>query len=301
MQRYAGIDIGTNSMRLLLAELKDGKFLSRTKETITSRIGEAVDRKGIITPGGMERSIESFEALAHKAKEFRAIKTFAIATSALRDAENREEFIQGVFERTGVKIQVIDGKREAGLGYRGVLLGLESPKKAQLKTLLVDVGGGSTEFILGLGEKLDRLTSMDIGAVRMTDRLGENDRELYYTVEKSFKNILSDLKNKEIDQLIGIGGSITSLAAIHQKLQVYDMEKVHNYILSLEQIHKIKQNLLGMTLEERKQVRGLNPNRADIIIAGIIILLVIMEGLAIDKITVSEYDNLEGLIYEEIQ
>lgn len=298
MKKYAAIDIGTNSMRLLLAELEGIKIVDRKKEINTTRIGQSVDQEGIISQEGIERNLEAFEAFVQKAKEYGAEAIFAIATSAVRDAKNGKEFVQAAFEKTGVEIQVISGKKEAEIGYKGVLMGL---RDTTLETMVIDIGGGSTEFILGSGENLKEIISEDVGAVRMTERVGEDEAKLHQAIETTIENTLQRLKGKELQQLIGIGGTITSLGALHQQLEPYDPEKVHNYSLKIEDIEDIKNQLLQLTLEERKKLKGLHPKRADIIIAGVMILLVIMKKLGIPKITVSEYDNLEGLLYHQLQ
>ncbi|AOY75517.1 Ppx/GppA phosphatase family protein [Clostridium formicaceticum] len=297
MKKYAAIDIGTNSMRLLLAGIEENSIIHRTKEINTTRIGQAVDQGGFITEEGMERNLQAFQDFVKKAKEYGVEKIFAIATSAVRDAKNGGDFVQAAFDETGILIEVLTGKQEAEMGYRGVLMGLEN---SDVETLVIDIGGGSTEFILGKGTDLQERISENVGAVRITERIGE-EGELQETVEKIMKTTFNRLKKKKIQQLIGIGGTITTLAALHQELDPYDMEKVHNYSLGLKDINSIKEKLTGLTIEERKKLKGLHPKRADIIVAGVAILQAIMKNLAITSITVSEYDNLEGLMYKNLQ
>lgn len=297
MKRYAAIDIGTNSMRLLLAELEGMRILHREKEINTTRIGQSVDQGGAITQDGMERNLEAFDVFVKKARNYGAETIFAIATSAVRDAKNGKEFVKAAFEKTGIKIEIISGKKEAEIGYKGVLMGL---KDTALETMVIDIGGGSTEFILGSGENLKEIISENVGAVRMTERVGENETKLRQAIKTTIENTLHRLNGTELQQLIGIGGTITTLAALHQQLEPYDMEKVHNYSLTVENIETVKSQLMQLTIEERKKLKGLHPKRADIIIAGVMILLVIMKNLNIGKITVSEYDNLEGLLYDQL-
>lgn len=298
MKRYAAIDIGTNSMRLLLAELEGTKILHRQKEINTTRIGQAVDEKGAITPEGLRRNLDAFHTFVAKARAYGAEEIFAIATSAVRDAKNGEAFVEAAFERSGVVIEIISGKKEAEIGYQGVLMGLEDTSQG---IMVVDIGGGSTELILGQGKKLEEVVSENVGAVRMTERLGEDETKLYSIIEDTMQATLEGIKKRGLRQLIGIGGTITTLAAVHQQLEPYDMEKVHNYPLTLKDIEEMKNHLISLSIEERRKVKGLHPKRADIIIAGIMILLVIMKNLKIHEMIVSEYDNLEGLLYEKLK
>ncbi|AKL93638.1 bifunctional 3-dehydroquinate synthase/phosphatase AroB [Clostridium aceticum] len=297
MKKYAAIDIGTNSMRLLLADVEGTRILHRSKEINTTRIGQAVDQEGLITKEGMERNLQAFEDFVKKARAYQAEKIFAIATSAVRDAKNGRDFVQAAFDKTGITIEILTGKQEAEMGYRGVLMGLEYLDQ---ETLVIDIGGGSTEFILGQGINLQELISENVGAVRMTERVGEGEA-LEEAIQKEIQAAIERFKRKKITQLIGIGGTITTLAALHQELDPYDMEKVHNYSLCIEDIDTIKEKLAVLTIEERRKLKGIHPKRADIIVAGVTILQVIMKSLTIPSIIVSEYDNLEGLVHEKLQ
>lgn len=303
-KKYGVIDIGTNSMRLLLAEVENGKILHRTKEINTTRIGASVDRQGIISEEGIKRNIEAFQDFINKARQYGAENIWAIATSAVRDAKNGGEFTRLAYEKTGVPIEIISGEKEAQLGYKGVLMSLHESGTG--KILVIDIGGGSTEFILGSSNLLEEVISENVGAVRMTERIIHTDPVAPFEYEKLcaeiyeiIENTLGKLKESDIFKLIGIGGTITTVAAVHQQLEPYDMNKVHGHLLTLDQIHKLQEKLLSLTLEERRKVKGLHPKRADIIIAGIAILLTTMEKLGIKDLTVSEYDNLEGLLGEK--
>ena len=297
MKKYAAIDIGTNSLRLLLAQIRGNKFTYRKKELAPTRIGESVDEEGYISPEGMARNLKALELFVNKARDYGAGKIMAIGTSGLRDAKNAEDFVKKAHDRLGIKIKILSGQEEAQLGYRGVCLAL----KEAGRVLLVDIGGGSTEFILGQAGQLQEAYSEDIGAVRITERVGEDYERLYSLVENNMGARLGQLKDKRIEEVIAIGGTINRLAAIDQELETYDQDKIHNYCLTLASIRTIKKRLSGMTLEERKQVKGLQAERADIIIGGIAILLCIMEGLSIKKIRISEYDGLEGIIYDQVK
>lgn len=301
-KKYATIDIGTNSMRLLLAEMEEQKILYRNKQINTTRIGRSVDIAGKITPEGIETNLKAFYDFVAMAKDWGAEDIWAIATSAVRDAENGQEFADRAYQQTGVMIEIIDGKEEALLGYQGVLMGLEKPLPL---VFLIDIGGGSTELIIGNQEGILEANSYNIGAVRMTERCIKTDPPSEIELENlsiEITNLLEEpLKNypRKLDHIIGIGGTATTIAALHQGLDSYDSDKVHGYRISLQEIVALKERLKGLTIEERIQLKGLEPKRADIIVAGITIMIRAMELLNIPNLVVSEYDNLEGLLWSK--
>ncbi len=304
MKKYAAIDIGTNSMRLLLAGIENGKIVKRQKYINTTRIGSSVDKDRKISEEGIVRNIHALNKFAQQAKEYGAEKTLAMATSAVRDAKNGSEFIKRAYEESGVDIKIISGEEEASLGYKGVVAGLKNSSSI----VVIDIGGGSTELILGEGSKLKEAKSLNIGAVRMTERhittnpvsLSECNK-LEEAIKEEVMGGLGQVSNtiNTNYNLIGIGGTITTLASLHQELEPYDPQKVHNYKLTFKKIIHLKEKLLKLKVEEIKKLKGIHPKRADIILAGITILSVVMENLGLEQITVSEYDNLEGLVYEK--
>ncbi len=313
MKKYAVIDIGTNSMRLLLAEIQNNKVINRKKYINTSRIGSSVDKNKIISKEGIRRNIQAFYQFIEKAKEYGADEILAIATSALRDAKNKEEFIEKAYEKTGINIKIISGEEEAILGYKGVIMGIGDPNLEKNQdipanvspptTIVIDIGGGSTELIIGKGSRLKKTISMDIGAVRMTERFISTDPISKAEQEEMERAIYKILKGKIPDfhvyhsVLLGIGGTITSLAALDQELDPYDPEKIHNYKLTIENIKNLKEKLVTLRVDQIKELRGIEAKRADIIVGGITILSIIMKELKLNEITVSEYDNLEGLLF----
>ncbi|HZJ76524.1 MAG TPA: Ppx/GppA phosphatase family protein [Oscillospiraceae bacterium] len=347
MKKHAAIDIGTNSMRLLLATTENGKIIQHKKYTNTTRIGAFVDKNKIISREGIGKNTKAFCDFVEKAKKYGAEKISAIATSAVREAKNRGEFIQTIYLKTGINIKIISGEEEAELGYMGVIMGMQGESKFHCpeslllchpemgskgltckesdlpcpsslskgefirrdSLLVIDIGGGSTELILGKGNTLQKTISLDIGAVRMTERFITTDpvnKEEHEKMEETICEIIK--RHSDTDSTcphcpsspltaVGIGGTITTLAALHQKLDPYDPEKIHNYKLTLGDINNLKEKLLSLTTKQIKQLKGIHPKRADIIIAGITILSIIMDILNLKEITISEYDNLEGLLY----
>lgn len=296
--KVAGIDIGTNSMRLLLAdyhkENEHSKFWNREKEVKITRMGKGVDENRMIEPSTFSRNIDSFTEFVQKAKTGQAERIFAIGTSALRDAKNGEDFVLQAEKSTGVKINIISGNLEAELGFYGVSQGV----KESGRILIIDIGGGSTEFVVGSQiEGIVFKKSLDIGAVRLTDKFGEDMIRMSDYIDEEIRIIEDLIERFAVKLIVGIGGTISTVSAINMCMACYDSERVHNSSISKQEVGSILKLLQSLSLEERRKVVGLQPERADIIVAGVNILLGIMKEMRISKITVSEYDNLEGLIY----
>ncbi len=296
--KVAGIDIGTNSMRLLLTDYfkheQSAEFQNREKEVKITRMGKGVNANRMIEPETFSRNIDSFEEFVQKARNKNVEQIFAIGTSALRDAKNGEDFVAAAEKTTGVKINIISGNLEAELGFYGVSQGV----KENGRILIIDIGGGSTEFVVGSQiEGIVFKKSIDIGAVRMTDKFGEDTVTMSHFIDKEIQIINDLIERYAIKLIVGIGGTISTVSAINLCLARYDSDKVHNSLISKQEVECILKSLAMLSLEERRKVVGLQPERADIIVAGVNILLGIMKELGIVSITVSEYDNLEGLIY----
>lgn len=301
--KIASIDIGTNSMRLLIADY-DNKIANRKKYVNTTRMGQGVNKNGFISSDAMKRNVESFIGFVETAKEEHAERIYAIGTSALRDSKNKKEFIDTVKLHTGVDIEVINGNVEAELGFYGVTMGIEDKHRI----LIIDIGGGSTEFVVGSkDEGVVYRESIDIGAVRLTEQFQISDENTSENLGRMTTHInvkiahLSKLIDEyRIKTVIGIGGTMSTASSINQSMKVYDTNKIHNSILKIEDVKYTVEGLKNITTEERKKVVGLEPSRADIILAGLNILNSIMDILKIPRITVSEYDNLEGLIFYKL-
>lgn len=296
------IDIGTNSMRLLIGEYKNGKIENRKKFVNTTRIGQGVDKEGYISKEAINRNIDALKEFAKLCSDEKCEYVYGMGTSALRDSKNGDEFVQLAKRETGISIDIISGEEESNLGFKGVLEGLEGNNDI----LVIDIGGGSTEFIIGDREGIKFAKSENVGALRMTEKflkiapiddLEFND--MYMFIEHEIDKTLEYIKEKGIKNLVGIGGTITSLSAMNQELAIYSMEKIHSSKICKKEIEKILQNLKKMTLSDKKTLKGLQPKRADIITAGVAILNIIMEKLELDEIIVSEYDNLEGLMCQK--
>ncbi len=302
--RIGAIDIGTNSMRLLICDYIDNKLENRVKFVNTTRIGKGVDKNGYISEEAINRNIIALKEFANICKENKCEKIYAIGTSALRDSKNKEEFINLAKLKSSIDLEIITGEEESNLGFKGVLEGLNSEDDI----LVLDIGGGSTEFIIGSVEGIKFAKSENVGALRMTEKfltkdpICENEFDnMSLFIKNEIDETLKYIKDKGIKKLVGIGGTITSLSAMNQELEVYSMEKIHNSLISKDDIKLILQNLKKMTLSDKKNLKGLQAKRADIITAGVKILDIIMENLEIENIIVSEYDNLEGLICQRVK
>ena len=295
------IDIGTNSMRLLIADYKNNKIENRKKYINITRIGQGVDDKGYITEEALERNLNALKEFADKCIEEKCEKVYCMGTSAWRDSKNGQDFVNRAKELTNIDVKIICGEEESNLGFMGVLEGAGGDKSNYI--LVLDIGGGSTEFIVGNEDGIKFCKSENVGALRMTEKFITTDpisdeefSKMSGFIEKTISSTLDKIKGMHVSKLVGIGGAITSLSAMNQQLEVYSMEKVHNSVVTKKDLEKILQNLKKMTLSDKKTIKGLQPKRADIITAGVKILHIVMEKLEIEKIMISEYDNLEGLI-----
>ena len=289
MKRVAAIDIGTNSTRLLVADYSGAGLKRIETGLITTRLGKGMS-SGLLLQETMLSTADAVGLFYRKAINLGAESVVAATTSAVRDAANRTEFLELVKKRTGLTVRVLGGEEEAALSYRGVLSGLQVEPDS---TVVVDIGGGSTEFIWMHGEQLN-LVSVNAGAVRLTDTAA--DEIVIYNI---LRPTLEEVKQSAFECLVGVGGTVTPLAAIDQQLAVYDPKRVHGYSLSAASVNRILKMLNSMDMEERRKVPGLRPERADIIVAGANIVKIIMDGLGSEKMLVSECDILDGLALEE--
>lgn len=296
------IDIGTNSCRLFIAELEntsEGKKIKRelVKDVEIVKLGEGVNKTHNLNPEAIKRTLDCLKKYKEKASSYGVENIRAFATSAVRDAENREVFLQEV-SKLGIKIECISGKTEATLNFLGNSLVFKD------RILVVDIGGGSTEFTLGKDKTIDFIQSINIGAVRATEKFfSDND----YSEEKLEKcqswirknlEILKTIKDRDF-KLIGVAGTATTQISVRDKMEIYDSSKVHMATLTLDELKENLSLFLSKNFEERKKIVGLEEKRADVIIAGTLILLTILEELKQDKIIISESDNLSGAITRE--
>ena len=300
MKIFSAIDIGSISVRLLVAELNEDTLIPLHQELEITRLGTGVGVSGFLEQGAMERTLSVLRRYRTTADKFRSEEILAVGTSAMRDAKNGKQFSDALTENSRIKFRILDGEQEARLTFGGATADL----KIDEPVMLIDVGGGSTELICGTKDKIDNLFSIDAGAVRMTDRFIRNDpvdiTELC-SMKSEIRNLLEsrihNLDPSKCSKLIGVGGTVTSIAAMILKLEKYETNRIHGFNLSKEQVDYIVQELATKTLDERKVMKGLQSERADIILAGAVIVQIIMERFCWSNIAVSESDILSGIIW----
>ncbi len=284
--RYAACDVGTNSCRLLVAEVEeDGRIRTIIKEVVTTRIGEGMHGRGWLQPRAINRTLNCLDSFIDIMRRNQVTERVFVATSAVRDAINRNDFLVLAEERIGMPIEVLDGKQEGELSYQGAMAGLG----LRTNPLLADVGGGSTEIIFR--RRGIKSSSINVGAVRAWEADWSEDE----IKARLAAGIPKGMKTKS-NPLVLVGGTATSLVAIKKGMTEYDPEKVQGERLSLQEISAYHDWLDQLTLEERKTLPGLQPERADIIVKGVLIIKCLMELLERDEAVVSDSDLLEGLI-----
>lgn len=306
--RVAAIDVGTNSTRLLVAEL-DPAYRPIQREMTITRLGYKVDETGRLDAASMEGTVDAIARYAEIATALRSKSMCIAATSACRDASNRNEFFASVREVAGVEPKILSGEQEAAMAFLGALSGIDEPGP----WLLVDIGGGSTEVVLGeLGEpshsgksrvSIESSISIDVGCVRITERFFKSDPPIADEKDSAAAAIQAELELAEqivgaasAARVIGVAGTVTTLAAISMGLAVYDPAQTHHYELSVTEVRRLYEELGAFTAAERVEHFSLLPGRADVIVAGSMILLALLERWNFQSVLVSESDILDGLI-----
>ncbi len=275
--RRAVIDIGTNTVKLLVADVSERQMVPVATKDRTTRLGEGVDDSKRLLPAAMARTVRAIQDFLAEARALGATDCVAVATSAARDAANRDEFLGQVRHVCGLEVELISGGREAQLIFRGVS---SDPEWSGAPILVVDVGGGSAEFIQGVGGKMELFQSLPLGALRLTEKFGEGRfAELCEHLRATLTPALAGYSASRC-RLIGTGGTITTLARI-------ECGAVDHATISREKLEALLERLEAMPLAERKKVPGLPPERADIIVAGGVVLLMAMEVLEASELTVS--------------
>lgn len=297
MQRYSIIDLGTNSSRLLVADVKDGEIYYRKKYMRTTRFGQGVDKNKIISTDAMNRNIIALKEYKEISKAQGVQDLFVFATSALRDARNRKEFIGLVKDTLDIDVHVVEGQLEAEFAFLGL-----SHQYEKDDIVVMDVGGGSTEILYAQNGAIVWGESLDIGCVRLTERYIKNDPPLLEEITKVGEDTRATLRDrvKKVHgsfKLIGIGGTATTISSMKQSLPEYNPEKIHNSIITREETEDIILNLISMNDSQRKEICGLDPQRTDVITAGIVITNEVNKYFTKGSFVVSDYDNLEGALY----
>ncbi len=292
--RYASIDVGTNSIRCLLVEIENRKIVYAEKMLEMTRIGQGVNETKLLKTDRIQSSVEAIVKFVSIAGDFGAASIFIMATSAVRDAENRDVFLDEVFLKSGYRVEVLSGEQEAQIGFEGVMAGADQTEEQKL---VIDIGGGSTEFIIGNTDGILFSKSLNIGAVRMTNMFGRDFLKMRQYVTSEIEQVVSRINTESQVAVIGIGGTATTFLTMSKKITDYRRELVHNQEIHLSEIIELNSVLRGLSLEDKMKMPGLAPKRADIIEAGGVILECIMTAICSDKMTISDFDNLEGHLF----
>jgi exopolyphosphatase/guanosine-5'-triphosphate,3'-diphosphate pyrophosphatase len=288
--RVAAVDLGTNSTRLLVADVEDGRLEEIARRLTITRLGEGVDERRRLLPAPIARVRNCLSEYRREAEELGATRVLAIATSAVRDAENGEAFLGEIEWSYGFTTRLLDGEEEAALMVRGVASGRERLENA----LVVDIGGGSTELALVPSEGPVSSTSLDVGCVRLTERFLRSDPPTSEELEAAAAHVRSLLPELHPGDAIGVAGTVTTVATLDQGLEEYDPPRTHGYRLGRAAVERELERLAARTLEERLRVPGIEPGRAPVIVGGLVVLREVMDAYGLAEIEVSERDILHG-------
>jgi exopolyphosphatase / guanosine-5'-triphosphate,3'-diphosphate pyrophosphatase len=301
--RAAAIDCGTNSIRLLVADvdLTAGTATDVVREMVVVRLGEGVDSTGMFAPQALARTFSACSAYAGRLRDVGSPPLRFVATSASRDVSNRQEFVAGVRDILGVEPEVISGEEEGALSFAGATTGI--PSDARAPYLVVDIGGGSTEFVLGSGHPTHR-TSVDIGCVRMTERHMIADPPTPAQITAATADIDAAIARAgaavpfaQAATLVGLAGSVTTVAALALGLPAYDAAVIHHSRIPAADVRRVSDELLAMTRAERACLPVMHPGRVDVIGAGALVLRRIMDATGSSEVLVSEHDILDGVAW----
>ena len=303
--RVAAIDCGTNSLRLLIADPMNGALHDVVRRMEIVRLGEGVDRTGRLAPAAIERARRVLAEYTSSIAELGVRQVRMVATSASRDAENADEFRAMVLSTLGAEPEVVTGDEEARLSFVGAVRGL--PSTAAPPFLVVDIGGGSTEFVHGTGA-VEQAISVDIGCVRMTERHLHGDPPTPEEITRAEADIAAGVDRAMAvvpahgeGTLIGLAGSVTTVTAVALGLETYDPTLIHHARVSQADVARVTSELLRMTRQERLALPVMHPGRADVIGAGALVLRVLMERIGCESVIASEHDILDGIAWSLVR
>ena len=302
MKRVAALDCGTNSIRLLIAEenLGASTFTEISRKMSIVKLGEGVDRNKAFLPDAISRTLVAVNVFAADIAEAKVEQVRFCATSATRDAQNRDEFLIPVAQILGITPEVISGEEEARLSFKGATQGLD---KTSGPFLVVDIGGGSTEFVFG-SDYVDAARSVNIGCVRMSERHFKNDPPTQSEIDfarADIKNAIAQAAEvvpiKSAKTLVAVAGTATTVAAAALNLAKYDSDLIHLAKISAIETRRVSDWLLTLTRQERSDLGYMHPGRVDVIAAGSLVLAEIIEATGLESFTASENDILDGMVW----
>jgi exopolyphosphatase/guanosine-5'-triphosphate,3'-diphosphate pyrophosphatase len=292
--RVAAVDIGTNSTRLLVADVSDGHIEEVERLLQITRLGERVDTRKLLLPTAITRVRACLVDYRRRAEELGAERVLAVATSAVRDAENGEAFLGEIEHGFGFATRLLTGDEEAELTFRGVT----SDRSLPDGTAVVDIGGGSSELIVGGPEGVAFSRSLQIGCVRMTERFLTSDPPLPGELAACAAHVRALLPALELSGAIGVAGTVTTAAALDLGLSSHDPVRIHGHRLARASVELILRRLAALPLAERRAVAGLEPARAPVIVGGLVVLREVLDAYGLDAIEASERDILHGAVLE---
>ena len=309
MSRVAAIDCGTNSLRLLVADVPaTGAHSDLLRRMEVVRLGEGVDATGRLSPRAIERTRVVLAEYATAARDLGATEVRMVATSASRDAANRADFEDMVRSTLGRAPDVVPGREEAELSFLGATASLDAAARAhgagppRPPFLVVDIGGGSTEFVLGDSAGVRAARSVDIGCVRLTERHLNGDppsaaeiRRAEDDIRSALAEVTAEVPVAEAVSLVGLAGSVTTVAALALGLPAYDPDAIHGSRIGIDAVRAVTADLLAATRERRAAMPVMHPGRVDVIGAGALILRVVMDEFGMGEVIVSEHDILDGI------
>jgi exopolyphosphatase/guanosine-5'-triphosphate,3'-diphosphate pyrophosphatase len=303
--RLASIDIGTNTVLMLVADVQHNGSLHVVRdEHFIGRLGKGVDEHGIIQKETFHRVLDILSQLKSTADSLGVRHLSACGTSALRDAKNRQEFIDFMKEKLALEIRVLSGSEEAELTYLGTVSDYLSKVDSNTYAVL-DIGGGSTEIVVGSGAHITSSCSIDIGSVRLTERILKINPPSSSALESAVQLVRDHIQHVTAllpsTKIIGVAGTLTTLAALDRRIPTYDRNLVNRHVLALETIDKIFQELRPLSLDQLRSYPQIHPSRADILLAGIIILRETMKKVNLSEITVSDRGLRYGIVIKTAQ
>jgi exopolyphosphatase / guanosine-5'-triphosphate,3'-diphosphate pyrophosphatase len=298
--RFAVIDVGTNSVKFVIGErAKDREWRFVVERAEVTRLGEGLDRAGELNEEPIARTVDAIAEMAEEAAREEVVATVAVGTAGLRMAQNSAAFVEALRERTGIEVEVISGDEEARLAYVAVTADLQLGDGS---LVLFDTGGGSSQFTFGHGAEVDERFSVDVGAVRFTEQFALDGAVPVERLAEALNAIAIDLDRLDDretpDELVGIGGAVTNLAAVEHELETYDPNVVRGTVLDRKEVDRQIELYRTRTADERRELPGLQPKRAEVILAGACIVRTVIEKLGRDSLTVSDRGLRHGLLDE---
>jgi exopolyphosphatase/guanosine-5'-triphosphate,3'-diphosphate pyrophosphatase len=300
MPRYAVIDVGTNSVKFNISERRDdGTWRTIVDRAEITRLGEGLEKTGEISSDALARTVDAIAAMAAEAQENEVTAIAAVGTMGLRTARNSQQFIDAVKQRCGVSIEIIPGEEEGRLAYLAVKSGLGL---AEGSLAIFDTGGGSTQFTFGHGSEVAERFSLNVGAVRYTEKYGLGGVVSAEQLRTALAAIAADLSRLDSepspDVLVGMGGAVTNIAAVKHRLAKYDPDIIQGSVLERAEIERQIELYSAKSLDDRRTIVGLQPKRADVILAGACIVTTVMDKLGKDKLSVSDRGLRHGLLID---